>query len=117
MCIRDSRVYFLELVIIAHIAVQSLVFHMVNQVDDTVEEGNVMGDEDEGIFILLQVAFQPVNMLYIQVAVSYTHLISGKPSSFSRDLSLWLTVGWLRNRISAVFVMLFVFTMVRKVSI
>ena len=31
--------------------------------------------------------------------------------------SLWLTVGWLRNRISAVFVMLFVFTMVRKVSI
>ena len=61
------RVYFLELVIIAHIAVQSLVFHMVNQVDDTVEEGNVMGDEDEGIFILLQVAFQPVNVLYIQV--------------------------------------------------
>ena len=40
---------------------------MVNQVDDTVEEGNVMGDKDEGIFILLQVAFQPVNVLYIQV--------------------------------------------------
>ena len=60
-------VYFPEFVIIPHIAVKPLVFHMINQVDDTVEEGYVMGNEDEGIFILLQVAFQPVYVLYIQI--------------------------------------------------
>ena len=62
-------------------------------------------------------------MKSVPLAVSSTclcpfwRITRGKPSSFSREVSLWLTVGWERKRRSAVRVMLFVFTMVRKVSI
>lgn len=40
---------------------------MVNQVDDAVQEGDIMGNEDECIFILIQVAFQPFDMFRIQI--------------------------------------------------
>ena len=59
----------------------------------------------------------------VPLAVSSTclwpfwRITRGKPSSFSREVSRWLTVGCERKRRSAVRVMLFVLTMVRNVSI
>ena len=59
--------HFLELVIIARITGQKLVFHMIDNVNDVIQERNIMGNQDKGIFIVLQVALKPVNMLGIQV--------------------------------------------------
>ena len=40
---------------------------MVDDIDHIVQERNIMGNEDKGIFIILQVAFEPIDMLCIQV--------------------------------------------------
>ena len=58
---------FLEFIVIARIAVKSAVFHMIDQVDDAVQERNIMGDQNKGIFIILEIAFQPFNVLLIQI--------------------------------------------------
>ena len=57
----------LELVIVSHIAVQLLILHVVDQIDHAVQEGDVMGDQDEGVFIFLEIAPQPLDMLHVQV--------------------------------------------------
>ena len=61
------RVNLLEFVIIAHIAVQLLIIHMVNQVDNAVEKRDVMRYEDKRVFIIIQIPFQPLNMNCIQI--------------------------------------------------
>ena len=61
------RVNLLKLIIITRIASQRLLIHMVNQVDHAVQEGNIMGNQDKGILILIQISLQPYNMLCIQV--------------------------------------------------
>ena len=40
---------------------------MIDQIDHTVQEGNIMADQDKGIFIIVQITFQPFNMLCIQI--------------------------------------------------
>ena len=40
---------------------------MVNNINDAVKEGNVMGDQDKGILIFLKIALEPFNMIYIQI--------------------------------------------------
>ena len=40
---------------------------MVDDVDHIIQEGNIVGNEDKGIFIILQVAFKPIDVLCIQV--------------------------------------------------
>jgi len=40
---------------------------MIDQVDDAVQERNIMGDQNKGIFIILEIAFQPFNVLLIQI--------------------------------------------------
>ena len=40
---------------------------MIDQVDDAVQERDVVGNEDKRILILVQVAFQPLDVLLIQV--------------------------------------------------
>ena len=57
----------LEVVVVAHIAVELLVFHVVDQVDDLVQKRDVMGDQHKGVFVLQQVAFQPGDVLYVQI--------------------------------------------------
>ena len=40
---------------------------MVNQVDDTVKEGDVMGNQDKCVLIFLKIPLQPFNVLGVQV--------------------------------------------------
>ena len=58
---------FEELVIVPRIAGQLLIFHMVDDVDHIVQERNIVGNKDKGIFIVLQIAFEPIDVLCIQV--------------------------------------------------
>ena len=40
---------------------------MIDQVDYTVQERNIMGDQDKCIFIIIEIPFQPLNMFHIQI--------------------------------------------------
>ena len=40
---------------------------MVDQVDDAVQEGNVMGDKNKSVLIVIEVSLQPFNVLCIQI--------------------------------------------------
>ena len=46
---------FLEFVVIAHVTGQLLIVHMIDEVDDTVQEGNVMADQNESILVFVQI--------------------------------------------------------------
>ena len=58
---------FLELVVIAHIAGQLLIVHVIDEVDDTVQEGNVMADQDKCVLIFIQITLEPFDMFRIQI--------------------------------------------------
>ena len=58
---------FHKLMVVADIACQLLIFNVINQVDDTVQERNIVGNQDERVLVFLQVAFQPFNMLFIKI--------------------------------------------------
>ena len=55
------------MVIVAYVAVQLLVFHMVNNVDNIVQKRNIMGDENKSILIFLKITLQPGNVLFVQI--------------------------------------------------
>ena len=40
---------------------------MIDEVDDTVQEGNVMADQNESILVFVQITLQPFDMLRIQI--------------------------------------------------
>ena len=58
---------FLEIVIISDVAVQFLIFHMINDVHHFIQKRNVMGNQDERIFIFGEITFQSVDMLFVQI--------------------------------------------------
>ena len=62
-----DRINLLEVIVITHITIQLFVFHMIDQIDNTVQEWNIVRDQNEGIFILFKVSFQPGDMFHIQV--------------------------------------------------
>ena len=55
------------MVIITYVAVQLLVFHMVNNIDNIVQKRNIVGDEDKSILIFLKITLQPGNVLFVQI--------------------------------------------------
>ena len=55
------------MVIVPHIPVQLLVIHMIDQIHHLVQKWYVMGDQYEGIFIILQIPLQPFYMHLIQI--------------------------------------------------
>ena len=55
---------------------------MVDDVDYIIQERNIVGNEDKGIFIVLQVTFEPIDMLRIQVV---GWLVQEKDIWFSRS--------------------------------
>ena len=55
------------MIVITDVAVQLFVFHVVDQVDNAVQERDVVGNQDEGVLILLEIPFQPGNVLHIQI--------------------------------------------------
>ena len=61
------RIDLLEPVVISHVAVQLLIVHMINQIDDAVQKGNVMGNQDKRVFVVIQIPFQPFNVNCVQV--------------------------------------------------
>ena len=40
---------------------------MVDQIDNTVQKRNIVGDQDKGVLIVIQIPFQPGNMLSVQI--------------------------------------------------
>ena len=40
---------------------------MVNQIDHAVKEGNIMRNKDEGVFVFNQIAFQPFDVIFVQI--------------------------------------------------
>jgi len=40
---------------------------MIDQIDHTVQKWNIVADQDKGIFVIIQITFQPFNMLCIQI--------------------------------------------------
>ena len=48
---------------------------MVDDVDYIIQERNIVGNKDKGIFIILQVALEPIDVLRIQV-VSWLILVA-----------------------------------------
>ena len=57
----------LEVVIIPHIPVKLLIIHMIDEVHHLIQEGDVMGNEDERILIFLEIPFQPFNVHLVQI--------------------------------------------------
>ena len=58
---------FLEMLIITYVTVQFLIFHMINDIYHFVKEWNIMRNQDEGIFVIQQITFQPCDMFFIEV--------------------------------------------------
>ena len=61
-----DSVHFLEFLIAASISGQGSIFHMVDNIGNSIQERHIMGYQNKGILIALQIGFQPFNMLHIQ---------------------------------------------------
>ena len=60
-------IHFLEAVVVASVTGKVAVFQMVDYVYYIVKEGNIMGDEDECVLIVLQEFGEPFNMFNVQI--------------------------------------------------
>ena len=40
---------------------------MINDVDHFIKERNIVGDQDEGVFVIQKITFQPGNVLLVQI--------------------------------------------------
>ena len=58
---------FQEMIVVSHIAVQFPVFHVIDQIYDTVQKRNVMGDQKERVLVFLKITGQPADMFRIQI--------------------------------------------------
>ena len=56
-----------ELIIISHVAGKRPVIHVPDQIDHAVEKRDVVGDQDEGVFIIQKVALQPFDVGLVQI--------------------------------------------------
>ena len=56
-----------ELIIVSHVAGERPVIHVIDQIDHAVEKRNVMGDQDEGVFIIQKVTLQPFDVRLVQI--------------------------------------------------
>ena len=66
LCLLD-RIDLLEMIVISYITVQFLIFHVIDNVNYRIQEGNIVGNKDKGILIIQKISFQPCNMLLIQI--------------------------------------------------
>ena len=41
--------------------------HMVDQIDDTVQERDIMGNQDKSIFVIIQITFQPFDVFLVKI--------------------------------------------------
>ena len=55
------------MIVISYITVQFLIFHVIDNVNYRIQEGNIVGNKDKGILIIQKISFQPCNMLLIQI--------------------------------------------------
>ena len=60
-------VQFLEFVVIAGVPCQLAVLQMVDYVGHVVQEGHVVGDQDKGVFVILQKACEPPDVFHVQI--------------------------------------------------
>ena len=69
-CFQRQLVLFVqavEFIHVADIAGQPAVFHMVDEIDDLVGKRHIVRNEDKRVFIVLQISFQPADMLLIEI--------------------------------------------------
>ena len=62
-----NRIHFLEFVIVAAVARQLAVLEMIDNVDNLIKEGHIMGNQDEGVLVVLQKLCEPFDMLYVEI--------------------------------------------------
>ena len=55
------------MIVITDIAREFLVIHVIDDVDDAVEERNVMGNEDKCVLVFLQISLEPGDVLFVEV--------------------------------------------------
>ena len=62
-----DSVHFLESVVVAGVTGQVAVFQMIDNVYYIIKEGNVVGDKDECVLVVLQELGEPFNMFNVKI--------------------------------------------------
>ena len=60
-------VHFLEFVVVTAVTGKLAVFQMIDNIDNLVEEGNVMGNQNEGMLVVLQELCEPFDMFNVKI--------------------------------------------------
>ena len=55
------------MIVITHIAVQLLIFHMVDDIDYIIQERDIMRDQDKSILVIKKITFEPCDMFFIEM--------------------------------------------------
>ena len=62
-----DSVHFLEFIVVTAVTGELAVFQMVDDIDNFIEEGNVMGNQNKGMLVVLQELGEPFDMLNVQI--------------------------------------------------
>ena len=62
-----DSVHFLEAVVVTGVTGQVAVFQMIDYVYYIIKEGNIVGDKDECVLIVLQELSEPFNMFNVKI--------------------------------------------------
>ena len=60
-------VHLLEFIVVTGITGELAVFQMINYVTNIVQEGHVMGNQNEGMLVILQEFGEPFDVLHVQI--------------------------------------------------
>lgn len=60
-------VHFLEFVVVTAVTGKLAIFQMIDNIDNLIEEGNVMGNQNKGVLIVLQKFGKPFDMFNVQI--------------------------------------------------
>ena len=60
-------VHFLEFIVVTAVTGKLAVFQMIDNIDNLVEEGNIMGNQNKGMLIVLQKFGEPFDMFNVQI--------------------------------------------------
>ena len=62
-----DSIHFLEAVVVAGVTGQVAIFQMIDNVYYIIKEGNIVGDKDECVLIVLQELGEPFNMFNVKI--------------------------------------------------
>ena len=59
--------HFKEFFVAYAVAGKLGILHMIDDIGDGLQEGYIVADEDEGVFVVVQIVLEPVDMLHIEI--------------------------------------------------